>query len=103
MDFGKFVTSAGAEVIEAKDNWNYSRSLLFVNAIPYLHRRAHFIPSVENRHHRFPTGQRLEQCIQEQRRPTGVFTNAYTKPKATWDLNYIVGPETPTPPADSAT
>jgi hypothetical protein len=37
LDFGKFVTSAGAEVIEAKDNWNYSRSLLFVNAIPYWH------------------------------------------------------------------
>ncbi len=37
MDFGKFVTSAGAEVIEAKDNWNYSRSLLFAWAIPYWH------------------------------------------------------------------
>jgi hypothetical protein len=37
LDFGKFVTSAGAEVIESKDNWNYSRSLLFVNAIPYYH------------------------------------------------------------------
>src|SRR5947207_2895686 len=36
-DFGKFVTSAGAEVIEAKDNWNYSRSLLFAWAIPYYH------------------------------------------------------------------
>jgi Putative beta-barrel porin-2, OmpL-like. bbp2 len=36
-DFGQFVTSAGAEVIEAKDNWNYSRSLLFTNAIPYYH------------------------------------------------------------------
>ena len=24
-------------MIEAKDNWNYSRSLLFVNAIPYWH------------------------------------------------------------------
>jgi hypothetical protein len=29
LDFGKFVTSAGAEVIETKDNWNYSRSILF--------------------------------------------------------------------------
>jgi hypothetical protein len=29
LDLGKWVTSAGAEVIEAKDNWNYSRSLLF--------------------------------------------------------------------------
>ena len=37
MDFGKFVTSAGAEVIESKDNWNYSRSLLFAYAIPYWH------------------------------------------------------------------
>lgn len=37
VDFGKFVTPAGAEVIEAKDNWNYSRSLLFAYAIPYYH------------------------------------------------------------------
>lgn len=36
-DFGQFVTSAGAEVIETKDNWNYSRSLLFSWAIPYYH------------------------------------------------------------------
>lgn len=36
-DFGEFVTSAGAEVIESKDNWNYSRSLLFSWAIPYTH------------------------------------------------------------------
>jgi hypothetical protein len=36
LDFGKFVTTAGAEVIEAKSNWLYSRSLLF-NIIPFLH------------------------------------------------------------------
>ncbi len=36
-DFGQFVTSAGAEVIESGDNWNYSRSLLFAYAIPYYH------------------------------------------------------------------
>ena len=36
-DFGQFVTSAGAEVIESGDNWNYSRSLLFALAIPYYH------------------------------------------------------------------
>jgi hypothetical protein len=34
---GKFVTLAGAEVIEAKDNWNYSRGLLFGYAIPFTH------------------------------------------------------------------
>jgi Putative beta-barrel porin-2, OmpL-like. bbp2 len=37
FDFGQFVTSAGAEVIEAKDDWSYSRSLLFSWAIPYYH------------------------------------------------------------------
>jgi hypothetical protein len=34
---GKFVTPAGAEVIESNANWNYSRSLLFYYAIPYFH------------------------------------------------------------------
>jgi len=37
VDVGKFVTPAGAEVIETKDNWNYSRGLLFSYAIPYYH------------------------------------------------------------------
>lgn len=37
LDFGKFVTPHGAEVIETKDNWNYSRGLLFAYAIPYFH------------------------------------------------------------------
>ncbi len=37
IDFGKFVTVHGAEVIETKDNWNYSRGLLFAWAIPYYH------------------------------------------------------------------
>jgi hypothetical protein len=37
LDFGKFVTPMGNEVIESKDNWNYSRGLLFSLAIPYYH------------------------------------------------------------------
>ena len=37
VDAGKFVTPAGAEVIESKDNWNYSRGILFAYAIPYYH------------------------------------------------------------------
>jgi hypothetical protein len=37
LDAGKFVTNAGAEVIEAKDNWLYSRSLLFGYAVPFTH------------------------------------------------------------------
>jgi len=35
FDFGKMVTYNGAEVIEAKDNPNYSRSFLFNYAIPF--------------------------------------------------------------------
>ena len=34
---GKFVTMHGAEVIESKDNWNFSRSYLFGFAIPFTH------------------------------------------------------------------
>jgi len=37
VDVGKFVTPHGAEVIETKDNWNYSRGLLFTYAIPFYH------------------------------------------------------------------
>ena len=34
---GKFVTLLGAEVIESPANWNYSRSLMFMNSIPFTH------------------------------------------------------------------
>lgn len=37
VKFGKFVTLHGAEVIESKDNWNFSRSYLFGYAIPFTH------------------------------------------------------------------
>ncbi len=37
LRFGKFVTMHGAEVIEAKDDMNYSRSFLFNFAIPFTH------------------------------------------------------------------
>ena len=37
VDVGKFTTHMGYEVIESKDNWNYSRSLLFAWAVPYYH------------------------------------------------------------------
>ncbi len=36
LDFGKFYTSAGAEVTDTHLNWNYSRSLIFANG-PYYH------------------------------------------------------------------
>jgi hypothetical protein len=37
VDVGQFVTHIGYEVIESKDNWNYSRSILFGWAIPFYH------------------------------------------------------------------
>lgn len=37
VDFGKFVTWAGFETIEAADNFNSSRSILFGYAIPFTH------------------------------------------------------------------
>ena len=37
FSFGKFVTPMGAEVIEAIDDFNYSRSFLFNYAIPFTH------------------------------------------------------------------
>jgi len=37
VDFGRFASRAGAEVIEAKDDWLYSRSILFSHAVPLTH------------------------------------------------------------------
>ncbi len=37
FDIGKFATPMGYEGIKTRDNWNYSRSLLFTLAEPYYH------------------------------------------------------------------
>jgi hypothetical protein len=96
MDFGKFVTSAGAEVIEAKDNWNYSRSLLFVNAIPYWHFGARTsMPISKTDTIGFQLVNGWNNVSKSNGGVTGVFTNALVKPKAAWNINYIVGPENP--------
>lgn len=50
VDVGKFVTPHGAEVIESKDNWNYSRGLLFLYAIPYYHYGARAKYTFSNRY-----------------------------------------------------
>ena len=94
LDFGKFVTSAGAEVIEAKDNWNYSRSLLFVNAIPYWHFGARAsVPVSKTDTIGFQLVNGWNNVSKSNGGVSGVFTNVLTKPKYTWSLNYIVGPE----------
>jgi hypothetical protein len=37
LDFGKFYSPVGYEGIKTKDNWNYSRSLVYALAEPYYH------------------------------------------------------------------
>ena len=94
LDFGKFVTSAGAEVIEAKDNWNYSRSLLFVNAIPYWHFGARTsMPVSKSETIGFQVFNGWNNISKSQGGVSGAVTSAYVKPKASWFLNYLVGPE----------
>jgi len=96
MDFGKFVTSAGAEVAEAKDNWNYSRSLLFVNAIPYWHfgvRTSLPVSKTETIGVQVVNG--WNNVSKSNGGVTVGLTSAYVKPKYTWNVNYYGGPENP--------
>lgn len=94
VDLGEFVTSAGAEVIEAKDNWNYSRSLLFALAIPYYHVGARASMPVT---HDFTAGVQLvngwNNFTDNNSGKTVGLTGAWVKPKFTLNTNYYVGPE----------
>jgi hypothetical protein len=94
LDFGKFVTSAGAEVIETQNNWNYSRSLLFSWGIPYYHfgLRANMPLSKH-----FSAGVQLvngwNNVEDNNTGKTVGLTAAITSSKVTWSHNYYVGPE----------
>jgi hypothetical protein len=94
LDFGKWVTSAGAEVIEAKDNWNYSRSLLFVNAIPYWHFGARAsMPVTKTETIGFQVFNGWNNVSKANGGVSGAFTSALVKPKYSLFANYLVGPE----------
>jgi hypothetical protein len=94
VDFGEFVTSAGAEVIESNANWNYSRSILFGWAIPYYHfgLRASI-----------PIGKYFSGGVQvvngwnniedNNSGKTLGLTGAFTTKKFVWTNNYYAGPE----------
>jgi hypothetical protein len=93
LDFGKFVTSAGAEVIESKDNWNYSRSVLFAWAIPYFHfgaRASMPVSKVDTIGLQVVNG--WNNVTSNNGGVTLGLTNALVKPKYTWNLNYYTGP-----------
>jgi hypothetical protein len=95
IDFGKFVTNAGAEVVEAKDNWNYTRSLLFQLAIPVYHAgirmnyaasdKASFMVGVVNGWNN----------VVETNTGKTFMASATLKPSGSFTFieNYIVGPE----------
>jgi len=94
LDFGQFVTSAGAETIPAKDNWNYSRSLLFAWAIPYYHfglRTSTPITKTWTAGLQVVNG--WNNVVANNGGVTVGLTSAFTKPKYSWTLNYYTGPE----------
>jgi hypothetical protein len=94
LDAGQFVTSAGAEVIEAKDDWNYSRSLLFAWAIPYYHFGVRTV---------LPVGSHFTGGVQvvngwnnvednNTGKTLGLVGN-FTSSKVSWMNDYYTGPE----------
>lgn len=93
VDFGKFYTSAGAELTEAHLDWNYSRSLIYANG-PYYHfgLRAS-VPIREN----FTVGAQLvngwNNVEDNNSGKTLGLTTSLTAGKVTWANNYYVGPE----------
>ena len=93
LDFGKFVTSAGAEVIESKDNWNYSRSLLFAWAIPYFHfglRTSMPVSKTDTIGVQVVNG--WNNVTTNNGGVTIGLTNALVKPKYSWFANFYTGP-----------
>ncbi len=95
-DFGEFATSAGAEVIETKDNWNYSRSFLFALANPYYHfgiRTSMPIGSTLNVGLQIVNGWNTIVDEHGNNMQTIGITEALTRKKFTWSNNYYVGPQ----------
>jgi hypothetical protein len=93
IDAGEFVTSAGAEVIETNQNWNYSRSLLFSWAIPYYHFGVRASVPIG----KFTAGVQVVQgwnnIYDNNSGKTVGLNGAYAWKKVTWSHNYYVGPE----------
>lgn len=94
LDFGEFVTSAGAEVIETHSNWNYSRSLLFAHAIPYYHFGLRATMPIGSH---FNAGLHLvngwNNVEDNNSGKTVGLMGSFTSKKVTWTHTYHVGPE----------
>jgi hypothetical protein len=93
LDFGKFVTSAGAEVTETYLDWNYSRSLLYANG-PYYHFGVRTTMPIG----KYFTGgvQVVNGWNNVEDNNTGKtvgLTSAVVTKKVSWFTNYYAGPE----------
>jgi len=93
LDFGKYVTSAGAEVTETHLNWNYSRSLLFAFG-PYYHVGLRATAPVKSN---WTVGAQVVQgwnaVADNNSGKTMGFTSVNTFSKVTFANTYYVGPE----------
>jgi hypothetical protein len=93
LDFGKFVTFAGAEVIESKDNWNYSRGILFAWAIPYFHFGLRStIPVGKSDTFGVQVVNGWNNVTSNNGGVTIGITNSLVKPKFTWNADVYTGP-----------
>lgn len=92
LDFGKFYTSAGAELVETYTNWNYSRSLLFTNG-PFYHFGARAAVPVG----KLTVGAQLvngwNNVHENNSGKTGGITAVLGLSKVTWANTYYFGPE----------
>jgi hypothetical protein len=92
-DFGKFVTSAGAEVVESYPNWNYSRSILFAWAIPYYHTGLRLSMPAGRTTLGFQVVNGWNNLRDNNNAKTIGATGAVNLGKGTWYINYYAGPE----------
>jgi hypothetical protein len=94
LDAGEFASSAGVEVFANNQNFNYSRSLLYVWAQPYSHTGfrlqypigSHFTGSFQ-----VVNGWNNVEPINSGK--TFGFTGAYAWKTVSWNVTYYAGPE----------
>ena len=102
FDIGRFVTPIGNEAIKTRDNWNYSRSLLFTLAEPYYHAGVRVSYSVND--HFSLSGLLVNgwNNVVDNNSAKTVGVQATLKPSAALTIaqSYMGGPEQPNDNAD---
>ena len=95
VDFGKFVTPLGAEVIETKDNWNYSRSFLFNYAVPLYHFGVRAMVAANDKVSIGATATNGWNNVRDNNAGKTIGIHSVIKPvdKLSWAVNYMFGDE----------